>query len=891
MELFMRKIIIAIILILMGFSALNCSAGNKVQWQKFMNDTTKRALYGNWLFEGCAIDSSNNIYVAYSLNGYDTSMSVISKLSPSGELLWRTTVVPFSLNLKITTRTSYQTHLFVDKEQNLIFVTSGFDTTDNFILLSKWGGNGELLSQKFDYEVLVNGNLSDICITDKDEIFVLSNLYSNSLLAVKGYNNNFGLIYTDSIYCGTTPNGGQSVGVSDSFVSVSFAFSNFNLPNTMRMFQKNRYTSFTSWQYTRDYKYSPIKLEYKFNELYVYFDGIEKISKSTGSLVSYFNIGFISHAIFDTVNNFIYVVVGNRDIYKLDSNLVPTGAAYYCTFDINSLILKNDTITIVNHFNSTITNLEKNRVSTARLDTALNLLSNFNFYVPYPAKQGSYYGVAKVDNNSDLVFVCETISESEFDSVTNHLKYATPINIQKICYSCFADIKGLVYFDSNNDCKHDSLETNFVQDNLIHLMPEDIYTLTDSAGNFSFVKSGGIATIEYIPKISGAYLCNATSYYIVNLDNNTGDNDTLNFGLRIHEPVIDASCSIISGLARHTRYQNLILMAENLSTQKLFNNHLVLTLDSAFTFFYGQIAPDSIIGKKAYWHFDTLNPGQSVSFSASCEVTSGVMWDNYQHILSIFATGDAVPGNNHDTSSGIIIGSVDPNYKLANPTGIGPQHYIENDIPIDFYVEFQNTGTDTAFNIKIFDVLDEDLDIKTLKVKSSSHPMYYKLENRQLKFYFDNVLLVDSNKDYKKSIGYVTYSIMPKKSPDGTVITNTADIYFDFNDPITTNTTWHTIGRPGCYFENDTKNDFNFFPNPVNEENITVTVNIVREGNYQLVITNIAGKEVYRIASKDNKIGKYQHNVKLPGQMRAGVYFITLQTPKNNLSRKLILTN
>ncbi|MBK9481247.1 MAG: hypothetical protein IPO02_04515 [Bacteroidetes bacterium] len=77
--------------------------------------------------------------------------------------------------------------------------------------------------------------------------------------------------------------------------------------------------------------------------------------------------------------------------------------------------------------------------------------------------------------------------------------------MQKICYDC-PSISGHVYFDLQNNCLNDS--SNYkVNRNMIHLMPEDLYTYTDSNGHYSFVKDSGVAVIQYINKIQNTYLC------------------------------------------------------------------------------------------------------------------------------------------------------------------------------------------------------------------------------------------------------------------------------------------------------------------------------------------------------------------------------------------------
>ena len=143
------------------------------------------------------------------------------------------------------------------------------------------------------------------------------------------------------------------------------------------------------------------------------------------------------------------------------------------------------------------------------------------------------------------------------------------------------------------------------------------------------------------------------------------------------------------------------------------------------------------------------------------------------------------------------IGSYDPNDKQALPRGLGEAHYIEANTPLEYLIRFQNTGTDTAFNIRIEDQLSEHLDFSSIQPGAASHPYRIDLkEDGLLTFYFDNIMLPDSNVNLEGSNGFVQFTInqLPD-NPIGTLIENEAGIYFDFNAPIITNTVWHTIGE------------------------------------------------------------------------------------------------
>ncbi|HNY55297.1 MAG TPA: T9SS type A sorting domain-containing protein, partial [Chitinophagales bacterium] len=73
---------------------------------------------------------------------------------------------------------------------------------------------------------------------------------------------------------------------------------------------------------------------------------------------------------------------------------------------------------------------------------------------------------------------------------------------------------------------------------------------------------------------------------------------------------------------------------------------------------------------------------------------------------------------------------------------------------------------------------------------------FQRTDSNVVQFVFDSINLVDSFRNERLSHGFVKFKIQQKaNNPDGTKIYNKADIYFDYNTPITTNKTMHTIGR------------------------------------------------------------------------------------------------
>jgi uncharacterized repeat protein (TIGR01451 family) len=142
----------------------------------------------------------------------------------------------------------------------------------------------------------------------------------------------------------------------------------------------------------------------------------------------------------------------------------------------------------------------------------------------------------------------------------------------------------------------------------------------------------------------------------------------------------------------------------------------------------------------------------------------------------------------------IVRGSYDPNIKSVQPVGMYAEHYTSTGTELKYRIDFQNTGTDTAFRVLLIDTLSSFLNIASFVPGVSSHPYSVEFGGRAVKFIFDPIRLVDSGTNEPASHGYVNFKIkhIPGISPNAR-IENKVDIYFDYNTPIRTNTVLNTI--------------------------------------------------------------------------------------------------
>ena len=239
-----------------------------------------------------------------------------------------------------------------------------------------------------------------------------------------------------------------------------------------------------------------------------------------------------------------------------------------------------------------------------------------------------------------------------------------------------------------------------------------------------------------------------------------------------------------------------------------------------------------------------------------------------------FANRDGNPFTDQDCHE--VIGAYDPNDKQGFPTGIHAEHLIEQNIPLDYQIRFQNTGTDTAFTVVVRDTLSPWLNAATLRAGAASHPYTWTLSGAGiLTFTFDNILLPDSNVNEAASHGFIQFSIDQQKDlQSGTFLENRAGIYFDFNPVVLTNTVHHTIGHE---FLPSTAREpaaalpvLEFWPNPAGQVTSMWAEKPFRAGQ-RLVLRTALGQVVREIMVTGQSV-----DIRRAG-LPAGLYFAELR--------------
>ena len=179
---------------------------------------------------------------------------------------------------------------------------------------------------------------------------------------------------------------------------------------------------------------------------------------------------------------------------------------------------------------------------------------------------------------------------------------------------------------------------------------------------------------------------------------------------------------------------------------------------------------------------------------------------------------DAVPENDNTGLVPTVVGAYDPNDIQVTPDLLTAED-IADATPVTYTIRFQNTGTYLAENVRITDVLPFQLRPYSFDFIASSHPCHAQLGNGILEFRFENIMLPDSNANEPESHGWVMFRMTPQNFLlPGAQVYNSASIYFDFNEPIYTNTAVFEIELNTAVTPSEVETpDPSLWPNPATD--------------------------------------------------------------------------
>lgn len=404
----------------------------------------------------------------------------------------------------------------------------------------------------------------------------------------------------------------------------------------------------------------------------------------------------------------------------------------------------------------------------------------------------------------------------------------------------YPNIEGTMFFDENENQIKD-IDEVVVSNQMVKLEPGPQFIFTNNDGNYFFVAEPGNYTVSYVPQ---PYWFSTTDDYVFSIDSIGHIVDSIDIGVFTRENIHDVAVYLTGSPTRAGFDTHYWLTYKNWGTVNASGN-VSFEYDPLLTYVSSTVTPSSIIGNILEFDYENLGPGVHNTIRTDF-VVPGVEYLGDTLISSAFITPfdpDTCLINNYDTLRQVITAAYDPNDKNVSPAGIGTPGYVLHGERLTYTIRFQNTGNDTAFTVVIRDTINNNLDNESLRIEAYSHPVTLQLHtSNELFFYFENILLPDSTVNEPESHGFVRYSISPKPGlADGTLVTNTSYIFFDYNPAIVTNTTFNTFVSeiPVSIPEQKLTQIFTY-PNPSKD---IVYINLP-ELTHKIEVYNINGEKV-----------------------------------------------
>lgn len=351
--------------------------------------------------------------------------------------------------------------------------------------------------------------------------------------------------------------------------------------------------------------------------------------------------------------------------------------------------------------------------------------------------------------------------------------------------------EGFVYNDANNNGIRDAGEQG-LQGIEIGVDNGYVVNVTDANGHYFSSLSPAFDTIRAVAPNPFAIV--HPEYLPLNIQDSI-----YNFGIYLSPDYPDLSLILNASNVPGPGFTEIYyLTVKNLGAETGAN--LVFNFDPALVYLSTDYAPTAVNGNQIQWQLPSLQPLETFQISVYLQVPTTVpinsILNHNASVESQIAT-DAFLPNNVDSLTETVRGSFDPNDKQVWPEGDFTSLQIAGSEALNYKIRFQNTGNFPAEKVVILDTLATGLDPATLRIEAASHAYEWNiLDGHIVEFIFDMINLPDSTSNEADSHGFVEYSILCKNSMRlGGIIDNTAYIYFDFNEPVATNTTNTAVVR------------------------------------------------------------------------------------------------
>lgn len=503
-----------------------------------------------------------------------------------------------------------------------------------------------------------------------------------------------------------------------------------------------------------------------------------------------------------SLNNLKFLSCSNNQLTSLNVVGLNNLQRFWC--DNNQL----SSLSLIGLTNLDIFVCRYNQLATLEFPNSFNLNAVDCSYNPPLStifiKDARIFNSFEFGSNPNLRYICA--DENEIASIQNKITIYGYTNCEVNSYCTFEPggttytIQGQHRWDTNgNGCDANDF-----------LFPNTKLNITSGTNTTTLISSyDGIYNIE-VP--AGTYtitpILENPTYFSVSPANSNVTFPTANSPFTQNFCVtsnVGADLQIVlspTSIARPGFNSSYVIIYRNVGGIPLSGSVNFVFDDTIHDFIASSPTLASQVVNNLSWNFTNLLPFQNrfifvtLNLNSSTETPSVNLGDILNFTASVSSTAiDLTPSNNTFNLNQTVVNSYDPNDKTClEGTTITPDKVGDY---VHYIIRFENTGTANAQNVVVKDIIDTTkYDIASLIPLNGSHEFYTRITNtNQVEFIFENINLPfdDANND-----GYVAFKIKTKSNLTvGSSFSNTANIYFDYNFPIVTNTATTTIQALG----------------------------------------------------------------------------------------------
>lgn len=512
--------------------------------------------------------------------------------------------------------------------------------------------------------------------------------------------------------------------------------------------------------------------------------------------------------------------------------------------------------------------------------------------------------IGNLPNATIQFFISNENAEGGFNTIPNPGAYTSSMALPYVIYvrvensaGCFDivtltvedggctdnSLSGSVVYDMNGDgC--DSADGGVEGIPVIYAIGGTnniITTYTNSNGEFSFYN---------LPDGAGSVSVSQNNFYTISPSSRqftfpATSAEPADFCLTVPNPVNDVAVTLVPMSGAQPGFQafysifyenNGALPASGTITLQFDTNHLA----------YASSSPGMAVSENTITlAYSNLQPFQSASATVIFDVnlpqvTPGGTLLNFVTTIDP-VTGDANPSDNSYQLGQYVVNSWDPNDITVHEGEFITEQQADGFL--HYTIRFQNEGDANAVNVSVDSPIDSNLDVSTLELVGSSHDYTATIANGIATFNFNGINLTWADDDEMASQGFVSYRIKPVSSVaiGDEMLGGIAGIFFDFNDPVMTNTVTTTIQALNT--KSFAASDFIMYPNPASDY-VTLQMKDI-SGKVNVSVTDILGKIVIS-ANDDANNSAVQINTT---SLNAGMYFVTVTAGNKTTTQKLFV--